>query len=103
MFEVVPRDGGRDEYLAIAASLAEQLKTIEGFVSIERFRSVSDPNKLLSLSFWRDERAIAEWRAFEAHRAAQARGRRELFANYRLRVARVERDYGMQDRAQAPR
>jgi len=89
-------------YLDIAAALRPRLETIDGFVSIERFQSLADPGKVLSLSFWRDEDAVAQWRTFEAHRAAQAKGRAGLFRDYRLRVAAVVRDYGKNDRAQAP-
>jgi heme-degrading monooxygenase HmoA len=94
LFEVWPHPEGRATYLEIASALRGQLDAIDGFLSIERFQSLSDPTKLLSLSFWRDEEAVARWRAFEAHRAAQVRGREELFADYRLRVATVVRDYG---------
>lgn len=97
-----PHPGRRDEYLDIAAALRPQLEREDGFISIERFQSLSDPDKLLSLSTWRDEAAVAAWRAREAHRAAQARGRQAIFADYRLRVAAVLRDYGMNDREQAP-
>lgn len=102
IFEVRPHPGRRDEYLDIAAALRPQLEREDGFISIERFQSLSDPDKLLSLSTWRDEAAVAAWRAREAHRAAQARGRQAIFADYRLRVAAVLRDYGMNDREQAP-
>ena len=84
------------------AQLRPLLDEIEGFISIERFESLAEPGKLLSLSFWRDEAAVAQWRTLEAHRAAQAKGRGGVFANYRLRIASVIRDYGMTDRAQAP-
>jgi heme-degrading monooxygenase HmoA len=102
IFEVEPAQGAVQDYLAIAAELRAELAKIEGFVSIERFESLTHKGKILSLSFWRDEAAIARWRTLEAHRAAQARGRRSLFANYRLRVAEVVRDYGLNDRSQAP-
>ena len=102
VFEVIPRAEGRQAYLDIAASLVDRLRTIDGFVSIERFQSLSDPRKLLSLSFWRDEGAVAEWRNVEAHRAAQRTGREEIFEDYRLRIASVVRDYGMTERTQAP-
>lgn len=102
IFEVRPRPGRRDEYLAMAAALRAQLEREDGFISIERFQSLADPDKLLSLSFWRDEAALAAWRSRAAHRAAQARGRQEVFADYRLRVAAVLRDYGMTERDQAP-
>lgn len=102
IFEVIPAPDARDTYLDIAAALRPALDTIDGFISIERFESLSQPGKLLSLSFWRDEAAIARWRTLEAHRAAQAAGRQRVFADYRLRVATVERDYGLTDRAQAP-
>lgn len=103
IFEVLPAPGCRTAYLDLAADLRPLLEDIEGFVSIERFESLSEPGKLLSLSFWRDEQAVAAWRELDAHRAAQARGRNELFRDYRLRVAEVMRDYGMNDRAQVPR
>jgi heme-degrading monooxygenase HmoA len=102
IFEVWPAEGERQHYLDIAAQLRPLLDEIEGFISIERFESLAEPGKLLSLSFWRDEAAVAQWRTLEAHRAAQAKGRGGVFANYRLRIASVIRDYGMTDRAQAP-
>lgn len=102
IFEVEPAPARRREYLDIAAGLGPQLERIDGFVSVERFESLSRPGKLLSLSFWRDEAAVAAWRNLEAHRAAQAKGRAGIFADYRLRVAAVLRDYGMTERAQAP-
>jgi heme-degrading monooxygenase HmoA len=92
----------RQAYLDIAAELRPLLDSIDGFISIERFESLSEPGKLLSLSFWRDEAAVAEWRNLEAHRAAQAKGRGGIFKDYRLRIAGVIRDYGMSDRAEAP-
>ena len=102
IFEVWPRDGRRQDYLDIAAALRPQLQEIDGFLSIERFESLAEPGKILSLSFWRDERAIEAWRRLDAHREAQAQGRAEIFRDYRLRVAAVVRDYGMNDRGQAP-
>jgi heme-degrading monooxygenase HmoA len=102
IFEVVPREGQRNAYLRRAASLREHLNRIDGFRSIERFESLTEPGKLLSLSFWRDEKAVEEWRNLEQHRQARQEGRQHLFANYRLRVASVIRDYGMEDRADAP-
>jgi heme-degrading monooxygenase HmoA len=102
IFEVRPHPGRRDDYLAIAAGLRAQLEREDGFISVERFQSLTDPDKILSLSFWRDEAAVAAWRSRESHRAAQARGRQEVFADYRLRVAAVLRDYGMFEREQVP-
>ena len=102
IFEVTPAPGQRGAYLEAAAALKPLLAQIDGFVSIERFESLSAPDKLLSLSFWRDEEAVARWRQQEAHRSTQAAGRDHVFADYRLRVAEVVRDYGMNDRAQAP-
>ena len=102
IFEVTPAPGQRGAYLDAAAALKPLLAQIDGFVSIERFESLSAPDKLLSLSFWRDEEAVARWRQQEAHRSTQAAGRDHVFADYRLRVAAVVRDYGMHDRAQAP-
>jgi heme-degrading monooxygenase HmoA len=102
IFEGRPAAGEGQRYLDIAAQLRPLLDGIDGFVSIERFESLSEPGKLLSLSFWRDEAAVAQWRNLQAHRAAQAKGRGGIFADYRLRIAGVIRDYGMTERAQAP-
>lgn len=102
IFEVLPKEGCQAAYLGAAASLRPQLVQMDGFVSIERFQSLSQPGKLLSLSFWRDEEAVTQWREHEEHRCLQRVGRDELFADYRLRVVSVMRDYGKSDRAQAP-
>jgi heme-degrading monooxygenase HmoA len=102
IFEVVPRDGRRAAYIDAAARLAPLLADLDGFIAFERFESLAQPGKILSLSFWRDEEAIARWRNLEAHRGAQLAGRDAIFSGYRLRVAHVIRDYGMDDRAQAP-
>jgi len=102
IFEVWPEAGRRQEYLDIAAGLRPMLADIDGFISIERFESLAEPGKLLSLSFWRDEQAVAAWRALESHRDAQSRGRSGVFRGYRLRVASVVRDYGKTERDQAP-
>lgn len=102
IFEVLPRPDQQQAYLQTAASLRQHLEGIEGFISIERFQSLSEPGKLLSLSFWRDEDAVQAWRRLEVHRQAQRAGRARLFEDYRLRVCGVIRDYGMSDRAQAP-
>lgn len=102
IFEVLPHAESKTAYLEIAASLAPLLTQIDGFISIERFQSLSDPQKLLSLSFWRDEQAVAAWRNLEMHRDAQARGRAEIFQDYRIRIAQVMRDYSQTGREQAP-
>lgn len=102
IFEVWPVEGRRDDYLAIAAALREDLARIDGFISVERFQSLTEPDKLLSLSFWRDEQAVTAWRTQDRHRAGQVNGRAGIFADYRLRVASVLRDYGLNDRAAAP-
>lgn len=102
IFEVEPAEGQRDTYLAIAARLKPELGAIDGFVSVERFESLTNPGKILSLSFFRDEEAVAAWRNTADHRRAQAAGRGGVFADYRLRVAAVLRDYGMTDREGAP-
>ena len=102
IFEVWPAPGRKDDYLAIAASLRDELARIDGFLSVERFQSLTDPDKLLSLSFWRDEDAVRQWRVQSRHRASQAKGRAGIFADYRLRVAGVLRDYGLTERAAAP-
>lgn len=102
IFEVEPKEGRKNAYLDIAGQLMSSLSNIDGFISIERFQSLADPNKLLSLSFWRDEAAVSAWRALPVHRSAQNAGRNVHFEDYRLRVAKVDRDYGMHERAQAP-
>ena len=102
IFEVIPSAGQRERYLATAAALRSRLETMDGFVSVERFESLTQPGKLLSLSFWRDEAAVRQWRELEEHRGAQKLGRDTVFDNYRLRVASVLRDYGMFERAEAP-
>jgi heme-degrading monooxygenase HmoA len=102
IFEVEPSAGRRDAYLDLAADLKPALQGIDGFISVERFESLATPGKLLSLSFWRDEEAVKAWRNTDRHRLAQAAGRGGVFANYRLRIAHVLRDYGLDDRAEAP-
>ncbi len=102
IFEVWPAEGERQRYLDLAAALRSDLEGVDGFVSVERFQSLTDPGKLLSLSFWRDEEAVRAWRNRPPHRATQAKGRAGVFADYRLRVAGVLRDYGMAERAEAP-
>ena len=102
IFEVWPSPEHKQIYLDIAAQLRPKLDEIDGFLSIERFESLSEAGKILSLSFWRDEQAVQAWRQEEGHRVAQARGRKEIFQNYRLRIAGVIRDYGMFEREQAP-
>jgi heme-degrading monooxygenase HmoA len=102
IFEVIPAEGRKQEYLDIAASLRTELDKIKGFISIERFQSLSHPEKILSLSFWEDEEAVADWRNLELHRAAQTKGRDYIFNDYHLRIAQVARDYGMFDRDEAP-
>ncbi len=102
LFEGWANSDHADEYFDLAEELRSMLNDIDGFISIERFESVSTPGKVLSMSFWRDEEAIAEWRRAKAHRKAQSAGRSRIFEDYRLRVAEVTRDYGMSDREQAP-
>ena len=102
IFEVWPAPGRKQEYLDLAAGLRPLLEKIDGFISIERLESLSEPGKLLSLSVFRDEAAVERWRQLEKHRNAQALGRDGVFRDYRLRVAGVIRDYSMNERAQAP-
>jgi heme-degrading monooxygenase HmoA len=102
IFEVWPASGRKEDYLAIAATLRAELEKMDGFISVERFQSLTDPAKLLSLSFWRDEDAVARWRNTLQHRESQAAGRAGIFSDYRLRIASVVRDYGLKERAEAP-
>ncbi|KJK25316.1 antibiotic biosynthesis monooxygenase [Burkholderiaceae bacterium 16] len=102
IFEVEPAEGRMETYLSIAAQLRPTLEAIDGFISVERFQSLTNPGKLLSLSFFRDEAAVMAWRNTMEHRHAQSAGRGGVFAGYRLRVAHVLRDYGLNEREQAP-
>ncbi|MDP1582572.1 MAG: antibiotic biosynthesis monooxygenase [Bradyrhizobium sp.] len=103
IFEVWPKPEHRQKYFDLAADLRPMLQTIDGFISVERFESLTEKGKILSLSFWRDEEAVAAWRNVPGHRMTQGEGRTKIFENYRLRIAGVIRDYGMTDRAQAPK
>jgi heme-degrading monooxygenase HmoA len=103
IFEVWPKPEYKQEYLDLAAELRPVLNTIDGFISIERFESLTEKGKILSLSFFRDEAAIAAWRNVSGHRRSQAKGRAKIFDNYRIRIAGVVRDYGMNERAQVPK
>ena len=102
LFEVWPAEGCTERYLELAADLRDELAATEGFISVERFRSITDPSKLLSLSFFENEEALRAWREHPRHRATQAEGRAGVFSDYRLRIASVMRAYGMRDRAEAP-
>ena len=102
VFEVFPADGRKDEYLSIATKMRPVAEETDGFISVERFQSLTDPDKILSLSFFEDEEAIRRWRTLSAHRSAQSKGRVGIFDDYRLRIAEIVRDYGMFDREQAP-
>lgn len=103
IFEVWPAEGQRQRYLDIAAALRSELVQMDGFISVERFESLTEPGKLLSLSIWRDEEAVKQWRNRANHRQAQAEGRHGVFRDYRLRIAEVSRDYSLTDRTQAPK
>ncbi len=103
IFEVEPAPGRKQDYLDIAAELRPLLDKVEGFISVERFQSLVNPGKILSLSFFKNEAAVVEWRNLEAHRAAQTKGRGGIFTSYRIRIAGVMRDYTMVDRDEAPK
>lgn len=98
IFEVEPQDGRADRYFELAASLRSELAKIDGFISVERFESLTTKGKYVSLSFWRDEAAIAAWRAQVGHQMAQREGKESVFRDFRIRVAQVVRDYTMADR-----
>lgn len=102
IFEVIPAEGRKADYLDIAAEMRPMVHEVEGFISVERFQSLTNPDKLLSISFFEDEEAVARWRKLAAHRSAQSKGRAGIFSDYRLKVCHVLRDYGMTDRAEAP-
>lgn len=103
IFEVWPKPEHRQDYFDLAADLKPLLATIDGFISVERFESLTEKGKILSVSFWRDEAAVTAWRNLMEHRRAQAKGRGKMFADYRLRIASVIRDYGLTERAEAPK
>ena len=102
IFEVIPHADQKEGYLNIAASLKPTLEKMDGFISVERFQSLTNPEKVLSLSFWKDEDSIKQWRSLEMHRMAQSKGRAIIFKDYHLRIANINRDYGMLDRREAP-
>lgn len=102
IFELTPAEGRRQEYLDLAAGLRAELDKADGFISIERYESLTTPGKMVSLSFWRDQEAVRRWRNLQLHREAQAKGRGGIFSAYRLRVAEVIRDYSLDERSQAP-
>ncbi len=102
IFEVEPHPDKKDTYLDIAAELRPLIGEIDGFLSVERFQSLTNPDKLLSISFFRDEEALMTWRQLAGHRKAQSAGRAGLFRDYRIRVAHVLRDYTLNDRDQVP-
>ena len=96
VFEVEMQDGRSQDYFDLAAALRPELEQIDGFLSVERFQSLTTAGKYLSLSFWRDEAAVKAWREHLEHREAQHRGKTDIFSRYRIRVAEVVRDYGSQ-------
>jgi len=102
IFELTPAPGRKQDYLDLAAGLADEVSKFDGFISIERFESITAPGNFVSISYWRDEEAVRRWRNVQKHREAQARGRAGIFTKYRLRVAQILRDYTLQDRAEAP-
>ncbi len=102
IFEFTPAEGRFPDYKSLAEGLHDEVKSFDGFLSIERFQSISDPGKFVSLSFWRDEEAVRKWRNVQKHREAQKKGRGGIFASYRLRIAQVLRDYTMDERREAP-
>jgi len=102
IFEFTPAEGRTEDYFDLAAELKPELDKAEGFISIERFESITAPGKFVSLQFWRDDECVAKWRNLQQHRAAQAKGRAGIFVSYRLRIAQVLRDYTREERAQAP-
>ena len=102
IFEVWPHDDRKEQYLVLAANMKKHLTDFDGFISVERFESLTEPGKLLSVSFWRDEAALDNWRRLEEHRSMQKKGRESLFRDYHLRIASVMRDYTLTERGEAP-
>ena len=102
IFEFTPARGRFPEYMELVGQLKPELDKAEGFISLERFESITTPGKFVSLQFWRDEECVRKWRNLQQHREAQKKGRAGIFASYRLRIAGVIRDYTMEERAQTP-
>lgn len=102
IFEVWPADGCQEKYLALATNMKKHLSDFDGFISVERFESLTEPGKLLSVSFWRDEESLSRWRKLEEHRAMQQMGRDGMFRDYHLRIGSVLRDYTLAERDEAP-
>ena len=102
IFEFTAAEGRFADYKRLAEGLSEEVRNFDGFISIERFQSINDPARFVSLSFWRDEEAVRKWRNVQKHREAQAKGRGGIFSSYRLRIASIIRDYEMDRRDQAP-
>ena len=103
IFEFTPREGRFPEYMELVGQLKPELDKAEGFISLERFESITTPGKFVSLQFWQDEESVKKWRNVQKHREAQAKGRRGIFSGYRLRICQVIRDYGLDERGEAPR
>ena len=97
IFEVEMKPGRDGDYFDLAGRLRPELESVDGFISVERFRSVNDEGRYVSISFWRDEAAIETWREHAEHRLAQARGKQEIFSDFRIRVAEIIRDYTLAD------
>jgi heme-degrading monooxygenase HmoA len=102
IFEFTPAEGRFPEYMELVGTLKADLDKADGFISLERFESITTKGKFVSLQFWRDEEAVSKWRNLQRHRTVQAKGRAGIFKSYRLRIAGVIRDYTMDERAQAP-
>lgn len=102
IFEFTPAEGQFPDYMELVGTLRADLEKAEGFISLERFESITNKGKFVSLQFWRDEESVRKWRNVERHRAAQKKGRASIFASYRLRIAQVMRDYTMDERGEAP-
>src|SRR5688500_8008896 len=102
IFEFTPAEGRFKDYMALVDTLREDLAKAEGFISLERFESITNRGKFVSLQFWRDDECVRKWRNLQKHREAQKQGRSSIFKSYRLRIASVIRDYEMDRRDQAP-
>lgn len=102
IFEAWPAEGRERHYLDVAQKLLRDLEKLDGFISVERFSSLTQPGKILSLSFWRDEEAVSQWRNHPSHRSGQKQGRDGIFNDYRIRIGQIVRDYGLEERKEAP-
>ncbi len=102
LFEVTPTKEGMEKYLELASMLKPMLSGFDGFISAERFQSLNNEGKLLSMNVWENEEAIEKWRNTLSHRMSQLEGKNKLFESYKITVCNTIREYSNTDRKNAP-